>query len=153
MKQLPLLPPATYQQGAPWHAGTELARWIGSRVLELTYTSWDLSAFARDLGHDGPPFRWDQKRRALLRAELDAAFFCLYWMARSEVEYVLSTFAGLTSEEDDGPSDISGTARLVLEAHDARQTAIATGKPYQTILDPPPADPRVTHPPRAEARV
>ena len=35
-----------------------------------TYTAWDLSPFARDLGDDGPPFRWDEDRRFLLRAEL-----------------------------------------------------------------------------------
>lgn len=145
MKQLPLLPPDTYRQCAPWDAGTELARWVGSRVLELTYTSFDLMDFARDLGHAGPPLRWDQKRRHLLRAELDAAFFHLYGMARNEVEYVLGTFAGLVDDEDDGPSDVTGTARLVLEIYDAMQTAIASGRPYQTILDPPPADPRVAH--------
>jgi hypothetical protein len=145
MKQLPLLPPARYAQGAPWHAGTELTRWIASRVLELTYTSWDLMDFARDLGHAGPPFRWDGKRRPLLRAELDAAFFHLYGLTRADVEYVLGTFAGLADDEDDGASDITGTVRLVLETYDAMQKAIATGKPYQTILDPPPGDPRIAH--------
>lgn len=50
-------------------------------VLELTYTAWDLEPFARDCGYDGPPFRWDEERRFLLRAELDAAFFHLYLRA------------------------------------------------------------------------
>jgi hypothetical protein len=45
---------------------------IGERVLELVYTSWDMQPFARDLGYEGPPFAWDVKRRALLRAELAA---------------------------------------------------------------------------------
>ncbi len=48
------------------------------RVLELTYTAWDLAPFARDLGYDGPPFRYDPERRFHLRCELDAAFFILY---------------------------------------------------------------------------
>ncbi|GIW76102.1 MAG: hypothetical protein KatS3mg104_1165 [Phycisphaerae bacterium] len=47
-------------------------------VLELTFTAWDLEPFARDCGYDGPPFTWDDKRRFLIRAELDAAFFHLY---------------------------------------------------------------------------
>jgi len=47
-------------------------------VLELTYTAWDLQACARDFGYSGPPFRWIEERRVLLRAELDAAFFHLY---------------------------------------------------------------------------
>jgi len=52
--------------------------WILLRVLELTYTAWDLEAFAQDCGWNGPPFRWDEKRRFLIRCELDAGFFHLY---------------------------------------------------------------------------
>ena len=48
------------------------------RVLELTYTAWDLKSFAADCGYDGPPFRWDEERRFQLRCELDASFFHLY---------------------------------------------------------------------------
>ncbi|MFI5387224.1 MAG: hypothetical protein ACHQ50_14025 [Fimbriimonadales bacterium] len=44
-------------------------------MLELTYTAWDIAPFARDCGYDGPPFRWDDARRFLIRCELDAAFF------------------------------------------------------------------------------
>jgi hypothetical protein len=47
-------------------------------VLELSYTDWDLAAYARDLGWDGPPFRSDEERRFLIRCEQDAAFFHLY---------------------------------------------------------------------------
>ena len=39
------------------------------------------------------------------------------------------------------------TDRVILECHDAMAEAMRTGRPYQTILDPPPADPRVAHPP------
>ena len=38
------------------------------------------------------------------------------------------------------------TKRVILECYDAMAEAIKTGWPYQTILDPPPADPRVAHP-------
>jgi len=33
------------------------------------------------------------------------------------------------------------------------QQAIETGQPYQTLLDPPSADPRVVHVPRNESDV
>jgi len=39
-----------------------------------------------------------------------------------------------------------GNNRVILECYDAMATAMRTGRPYQTILDPPPADPRVAHP-------
>ena len=70
MKQTTVLPPAAYSDA-------DLAFMV-SRVLELLYTGEDLRGFARECGWDGPPFRWDEERRFLLRCELDAAFFHLY---------------------------------------------------------------------------
>jgi len=64
VQQLPVLPPNFYSE-------SRLA-FITPKVLELTYTSHSLAPFARDLGHEGPPFVWDEDRRADLRADLDA---------------------------------------------------------------------------------
>ena len=36
-------------------------------------TAWDLEAFGRNCVFAGPPFRWNEARRFLLRCELDAA--------------------------------------------------------------------------------
>src|SRR5512135_682734 len=69
IKQVTILPPSAYTPA-------DLA-FIVTRVLELAYTSHAMAPFARDLGHDGPSFVWDEDRRALLRAELDA------WYARA----------------------------------------------------------------------
>ena len=57
---------------------------VALRVLELTYTAYDLAPFfAADLGYDGPPFSWDPERRPVpTRAELDAAMFRLYGIQR-----------------------------------------------------------------------
>ena len=57
---------------------------ISLRALELSYTAWDLQSLAQDYGWDGPPFRWDEERRFLLRGELDAAFFHLYLPATND---------------------------------------------------------------------
>jgi hypothetical protein len=92
LRQLPLLPPTTYDANCEWargaliapHATLTLRDWLLPRVLELTYTAWDLEAFARDCAWSGPPFHWDEERRFLLRCELDAAFFNLYLPATSE---------------------------------------------------------------------
>ena len=40
------------------------------------------------------------------------------------------------------------TKRVILEIYNALAEAMRTGKPYQTLLDPPPADPRMAHPAR-----
>ena len=70
MKQTAVLPPEGFSDA-------DLA-FLVPRVLELLYTGEDLRDFAHDCGWDGPPFRWDEERRFLLRCELDAAFFHLY---------------------------------------------------------------------------
>lgn len=51
----------------------------------------------------------------------------------------------LASQEE--PNGEYFTKRVILECYDAMAEAIKTGRPYQTILDPPPADPRVAHKP------
>jgi hypothetical protein len=81
VKQLPTIPPAFYTD-------PRLA-FVTPRVLELTYTSHSLAPFARDLGHDGPPFAWDEDRRAHLRAELDAFYARAYGLSRDELRYIL----------------------------------------------------------------
>lgn len=79
------------------------------RVLELTYTSYSLAPFARDLGHDGPPFRWDENRRAQLRADLDAFYARAYGLTRDELRYILDP------ADVKGPNYPSETFRVLKE--------------------------------------
>ena len=59
----------------------------------------------------------------------------------------------IVKREDEAAHGEYRTKRVILEIYDAMQQAIETGQPYQTLLDPPPADPRVAHPPRNESDV
>jgi hypothetical protein len=173
----------TYQLAVPGRASLE--DWIGfikPRVLELSYTSWDLELFARDCGWDAAPFRWDDERRFLICCELDAAFCHLYLLAdadgqwlparnadgcprnetpeelaelkkhfptpRDAVAYIMDTFPIVRRKDVERYNGDYRTKRVILEIYDAMQEAIRTGQPYQTRLDPPPADPRCCHPPR-----
>jgi hypothetical protein len=99
MKQLPILPPSTYTQICQWSHIQTLCEWLVPRVLELTYTAYDLEPFATDCGYSGPPFRWDEERRFLLRCELDAASFHLYGIGCDDVDYILETFPIVSSSE------------------------------------------------------
>lgn len=123
-----------------------LAAWLLPRVLELTYTAWDLQPFAQDCGYDGPPFRWDEERRFLIRCELDAAYFHLYGIERDDVDYILETFP-IVKRKDEQKCGEYRTKRVILEIYDAMAEAMRTGEPYRTRLDPPPADPGVAHAP------
>jgi hypothetical protein len=124
-KQLPILPPDRYTED-------DLA-YIVPRVLELTYTAHDLAAWAKDLGHNGPPFPFNPDRRAQLRAELDAYYARLYGLTRDELRYILDPADVMG---DDYPSETFRvlkkgelnefgeyrTQRLVLAAWDRLET-------------------------------
>ncbi len=144
LKQLPVLAATAIDRPAPWSHDTSTLAWISDRVLELVFTACDLQSFGRDLGWDGPPFRWDPERRFLLRCELDAAFFHLYGMERDDVDYIMETFP-IVRRNDEAAHDEYRTKRVILEIYDRMQHAIDTGVPCQTLLDPPPADSRVAH--------
>lgn len=118
---------------------------VAPRVLELVYTAIDLAPFARDLGYEGRPFDWDPARRALIRAELDAAMFRLYGIDREDVEYIMETFP-VVKRRDEQQFGEYRTKRLILERYDAMAAADAAGEEYETPLDPPPGKPRVEVP-------
>lgn len=151
LMQLPVLAPGSFAEQPIWSA-TPLSQWVQDRMLELTYTAVDLRHFAYDLGYDGPPFRWDDDRRFLLRCELDAAFFHLYGIERADVDYIMDTFP-IVRRKDEAAHGEYRTKRVILEIYDEMAVAARTGTPYQTRLDPPPADPRVAHPPRSQEPV
>lgn len=157
-------------QPLPWTSSQDrdpqnLRDWLLPRVLELTYTAWDLEPFAQDCGWPGPPFRWDEDRRFLLRCELDAAFFHLYlgreeeWRQqpgaltdtfpspRDAVSYIMDTFP-IVKRKDETKHGTFRTKETILQIYDSLAEAIAIGVPYQTLLNPPPASFRVVHLPR-----
>jgi Eco57I restriction-modification methylase len=121
LKQLPIFEPSFYRPVD--------FEFILPRVMELTYTSHSMAPFARDLGYDGPPYSWDQDRRAQLRAELDAWYARAYELSRDELRYILDpadvkgpdypseTFRVLKTNEITRFGEYR-TARLVLQAWD-----------------------------------
>ncbi|MCM2422138.1 Eco57I restriction-modification methylase domain-containing protein [Streptomyces sp. RKAG293] len=129
--QLPVPEPSDFAE-AP--GGTE---WFIARVAELSWTSRDMTSFAKDLGYSGSPFRWSSNRRHLLRAELDAALFRLYGVSRDDIQYVMETFP-VVKREDEAAHGTYRTRDLILHAYDRMEEASRAGSAYQTLLDPPP---------------
>jgi hypothetical protein len=147
-KQLPFPEKSKFAENCPWDSGESMSAWLLPRVLELTYTAWDLEAFARDCGWSGPPFRWEVARRFLLRCELDAAFFHLYGLNRDDAAYILDTFPTVKKNDEKEFGDYR-TKVIILKIYDAMKSAMDSVQLYQTLLDPPPADPRCCHPPKS----
>ncbi len=140
VNQLFVVSPDRYNEER-WRGTAELLKRI---VLELTYTAWDLAAFAQDIGYEGPPFRWDLERRFFLRCELDAAFFSLYGLSRDDASYIMDSFP-IVYRSDEKAYGYYRTKHVILEIYDAMAEAVRIGNPYQTRLNPPPADPLAAH--------
>ena len=121
VKQLPVLPPDAYLEEA--QPGLTWAELVVPRVLELTYTGWDLQSFAEDLGYDGEPFQWDEDLRHRLKCELDAIFAQMYQLDRADLEWILdapepsASFPGLKRNELQQFGEYR-TQRYVLQAYD-----------------------------------
>jgi len=138
IEQLPLLLPETLTKQCLW-LGAAPCEWLSSRVLELSYTSVELIPFALSIGNQSPPFRWIPERRVILQGEIDAAVLHLYGLKRAQAEWLLDSFTVLRKYEETDHGEFR-TKRIVLEIYDAMQESILTGRPYETRLDPPPAD-------------
>jgi hypothetical protein len=110
VEQLPLIAPSRYAE--PLGRST-IGDFVREQVLRLSYTAHDLAAFARDLGHDGPPFAWDPEDRRHRIARLDALYFRLYGLDRDEAAYVLDTFP-IVREQDERAYGRYRTRALVL---------------------------------------
>ena len=109
-RQFPVLPPSAYHEAA--------LSFIVPRVMALTYTANDMTEWAKALWTDSTPamrqkmlelngknrkfsqensgstlacgpYIYDDIKRAILRAELDAYFARLYGLTRTELQYIL----------------------------------------------------------------
>ena len=85
----------------------------------------------------GPPETWEPVAPLELKAALPSP--------RHAVAYILDTFTIVRRHDEQAHGEYR-TKRVILAVYDALQHAITTGKPYQTLLDPPPGDLRVAHP-------
>ena len=163
LKQFAFLTPPAFEAECSWSQDSSVSGWLLPRIIELTYTAWDIEPFASDCGYSGPPFVWEEDRRFLLRAELDAAFFHLYlgtpqeWNGtasdalkseiptpRDAVSHIMETFP-IVKKKDLESSGTYRTKDTILEIYDSMTTAILTGQLYHTRLSPPPAASTLRH--------
>lgn len=131
-KQLPVPTPAALEPHTEF---------ITPRVLELVYTTFDMAPLARDLGDADAPFKWDEERRFLMRAELDAFFFRLYGIERDDVDYIMETFqteSGGLKHNDITKYGSYRTKEIILEFWNRMAAADAAGVPFETPITPSP---------------
>jgi len=115
-----------------WAEGDEALRAELLRRNAECNVDTDATLFAPRDGFALPPYRWDEGRRALARAELDARIAKLYGLTRDELRYILDpadvygpefpgeTFRVLKEKETKRYGEYR-TRRLVLEAWDREE--------------------------------
>ncbi|WP_411116282.1 Eco57I restriction-modification methylase domain-containing protein [Streptomyces sp. 058-1L] len=138
-KQLPVPAPSALEPHTAF---------ITPRIIELVCTTYEMGPLARDLGDEGAPFRWDETRRAQIRAELDTYFFHLYGISREDTDYILETFQSETGGLKNNEIAKYGhyrTKDLVLAEYDRMAAAglsltvpLVDGENYTSTLTPPP---------------
>ncbi|MCL4250296.1 MAG: DUF559 domain-containing protein [Anaerolineae bacterium] len=145
---------------APHTLTSTLLDFIVPRVLELSYTSWDLQPFAQDVGYQGSPFMWEDERRFLMRCELDALYFHLYQISHDDVDHIMDTFP-IVKRKDETSHGEYLTRRVILEMYDQMTALPKISVPapkdehtsyvapdlrqWSTWLSPAPADLSIAH--------
>jgi len=133
VEQIPTLPPDAYAKPCPWQHGETLETWISERALKLTCTAEDMLPLADACGFTSGSFqkeyggrlnKWDEEERAVLMAQLDAAYFHLYGINRDDAEYILSTFKGIHDTKSLFPGQAT-TAQFIVEKYDELAAAMA----------------------------
>ena len=93
----------------------------GDRQEPIFRDDRDRETFVATLGEacgmKNPVHKWKPPERAELLAELDAAYFLLYGISRTDAEYILSTFSS-TRRRDEAETGTFRTAELILDAYD-----------------------------------
>jgi hypothetical protein len=63
-----------------------------------------------------------------VRAELAAAFFCLYGIERDDIDYIMEMFSIVKRGDEELHSEYR-TKRLILQSYEAMATAVEFGEP------------------------
>ena len=135
IEQLPVPRPADFMQKID--SDVTYREFIIPRVLELTYTAWSLQPFAVEIGYNGPPFRWSDDRRFLIKCELDAAMFHLYGLDFDEMTHILETFPIVRRNENKQYGEFR-SKRVIRELFSDILDAQTNGRRFKTRLSPPP---------------
>ncbi len=147
VKQLPAPTPVALNASCKWDLSTSIADWLCRRVAELSCTSYSLDGLAQDFVGVACAYRWDEERRLIMRAEIDAAIFHLFNLSDDDVRFVLGALEKV-ARKDQTVWGRPRTEEETCRAFRALADAIRSGNPYQSPLNPPPADPRCCHPAR-----
>lgn len=131
--QLPIVPRERFALLDP--ALGDAVDWLIHRVIALTGSGVEMREWVSELGsHHSVRRPWDVDVRERYRAELDAAMFHLFGIARNDVDYIMDTFP-IVKRKDNAAFGSYRTKEAILDIYDAMQVAIDSGMPYESPLE------------------
>lgn len=150
LSQVPIPRRHIVDGAAPWASDQSVAKWTAHRVAELSCTSSRLAPLAEELLGQAQSFAYDDERRYLLRAELDAAMFLLAGFEIDDAVFVMDSLEKVAAREVSDFGEYR-SRRVVPEILTEMVNAARSHGTYHTRIAPPPADPRVAQPAREGA--
>lgn len=135
IRQLPMPTPELLASPTPWDVTVPISAWLTARALALVLDTLEMDGLASDHGARRLHDAWDPERRSELRSELDAACFHLFGVTRDDAVYIMNTFH-IVKRKDKAAHGSYLTKERILVAFDAMQTAIESGQPYESPLEP-----------------
>lgn len=135
IRQVPVPTPAQMAAPAPWDEGVTISHWVASRAIELVYTNVEMTKFALELGFKGDPFRWDEERRGLLRAELDASMMFVCGLDAASASHLLDSFL-IEKRKDEVAHGTFITKERIVSTLVALTDAAQSGRAYESPLFP-----------------
>ncbi|WP_068396382.1 hypothetical protein [Kribbia dieselivorans] len=135
VRQLPVPHPDTFSKPCPWEPTGSSGSWLTRRVVFLLADSDDMTPLTDEFGARIGSGGWGVHRH-LIRAEIDAAIFHLFGIARDDVDYIMDTFP-IVKRKDEAAYGEYRTKRLILDVYDQMAEAIASGTTYASPFDAP----------------
>jgi hypothetical protein len=135
IRQLPMPTPELLASPTPWDVTVSISAWLTARALALVLDTPEMDGLASDLGARRLHEAWDPERRSELRSELDAACFHLFGVTRDDAVYIMDTFH-IAKRKDEAAHGAYVTKERILVVYDAMHTAIESGQPYESPLEP-----------------
>ncbi|HEY0888656.1 MAG TPA: N-6 DNA methylase [Nocardioides sp.] len=137
VRQVPMPSPRQLDSHSEW-LGEPVSSFVERRVMELAVTSSEMLPYVASFPSCASlttPFVWDERRRGMVIAELEAFAFHAYGASREDVEFIMESFSGFRAS---GGDEASAARQRVLRAFDRMAVSMTAAGPYLTELNPPP---------------
>lgn len=159
-KQLPMLAPDILERKCPWDSEIgSVETWLIQRVVALVYTSTETEKFAIECGSNYQLNTWNEYQRFILKSEINAAMFILYfkldengfwpntdsikktklkeWFEKPNqaITYILNSFPIVKSKDEKNYNGVYQTQDKIINCFESITYAMRTKTNFKSEVD------------------